>query len=439
MIVPKRETYVPVESSVSRDCMPRAVALRFGLARAFAPNARGSSRRPRTVSRDGFQSMSGLPNSMDFPSDGVTLAGDLSPEDVARALETGGVKSWIYMNAESNPAFPKQAKTTLGERFKTVIVDPSALTRGVADDVERAMATLPRPIVVQCSTATRAGIALILHKAKENKWSRSGALQRAREMGLKFFAKPPLARFVSDSLRAREGIIFRQLFDTSGSSTYTYVLGDPVSKEAVLIDPVKEMVERDLAVVNDLGLTLAYAINTHCHADHITGSGDLKKALPGLKSVIAKSSGARADVHIEHGDVVSFGDASNPINLEVRATPGHTDGCVSYVCDDMVFTGDALLIRGCGRTDFQGGSSEKLFDSVREQLFKLPDDTRVFPAHDYKGRTMSTVGEEKALNPRLGMHKTKEEFVEIMRNLNLPYPKKIDAALPANLKCGIDD
>ena len=127
MIVPKRETYVPVESSVSRDCMPRAVALRFGLARAFAPNARGSSRRPRTVSRDGFQSMRGLPNSMDFPSDGVTLAGDLSPEDVARALETGGVKSWIYMNAESNPAFPKQAKTTLGERFKTVIVDPLSL------------------------------------------------------------------------------------------------------------------------------------------------------------------------------------------------------------------------------------------------------------------------------------------------------------------------
>ena len=212
-----------------------------------------------------------------------------------------------------------------------------------------------------------------------------------------------------------------------------------MSKEAVLIDPVKEMVERDLAVVNDLGLTLVYAINTHCHADHITGSGDLKKALPGLKSVIAKSSGARADVHIEHGDVVSFGDASNRINLEVRAPPGHTNGCVSYVCDDMVFTGDALLIRGCGRTDFQGGSSEKLFDSVREQLFKLPDDTRIFPAHDYKGRTMSTVGEEKALNPRLGMHKTKEEFVEIMRNLNLPYPKKIDAALPANLKCGIDD
>jgi sulfur dioxygenase len=358
----------------------------------------------------------------------------------SRALREGGYKSWIYMNPESDKSFPHAARDALGDAFKNVIVEGSTLTRGLAKTLTEAMTALPRPTMVQCSTATRASTAYILFKAREQKWPQAGALQRAREMGLKFFAKPPLASFVSDSLKHGDGeIIFRQLFDTSGSSTYTYLLGDPISKEAVLIDPVKEMVERDLAVVNDLGLKLKYAINTHCHADHITGSGDLKKQLPDLKSVIAKASGARADIHIEHGDVISFGDASNVINLEVRATPGHTDGCVSYVCENMVFTGDALLIRGCGRTDFQGGSSDKLFDAVREQLFTLPDETLVFPAHDYKGRMMSTIGEEKSLNPRLGVAKTKEEFIEIMNNLNLAYPKRIDVALPANLKCGIDE
>ncbi|OUS43381.1 beta-lactamase-like protein [Ostreococcus tauri] len=358
--------------------------------------------------------------------------------DVQEALSDGKFASWIYMNTESDANFPLAAKNALGEAFKQVTVEGSTLTRGLANALTEAMETLPRPTMVQCSTATRASIAYILYKAREKKWPQAGALQRAREMGLKFFSKPPLAAFVRDSLRS-DGLIFRQLFDTSGSSTYTYLLGCPITKEAVLIDPVKEMVERDIAVVDGLGLKLKYAINTHCHADHITGTGDLKKKIPGLKSVISKASLARADMFVEHGDVISFGADSSSINLEVRATPGHTDGCVSYVCDNMVFTGDALLIRGCGRTDFQGGSSEKLFESVRNQLFVLPDETLVYPAHDYKGRTMSTIAEEKALNPRLGVAKTKEEFVEIMNNLKLDYPKQIDKALPANLKCGIDD
>lgn len=380
-----------------------------------------------------------LPHEREFSSDRITLVGDLSAADVDRALSEGEFKSWIYMNAESDAAFPAAAKKALGDGFKQFVVEGATLTRGLAKKLADAMEALPRPTMVQCSTATRASMAYILFKAREQRWPQAGALQRARAMDLKFFSKPPLADFVREGLRPDAGLIFRQLFDTSGSSTYTYLLGDPVSKEAVLIDPVKEMVDRDLAVVNDLGLKLKYAINTHCHADHITGSGDLKAKVTGLQSVIAESSGARADVHIKHGDVISFGADSNVINLEVRATPGHTDGCVSYVCDNMVFTGDALLIRGCGRTDFQGGSSEKLYDSVRTQLFELPDETLVYPAHDYKGRMVSTIGEEKELNPRLGLKKTKEEFVEIMSNLNLAYPKKIDESLPANLKCGIDD
>mmetsp|Transcript_10141 Transcript_10141/g.37125 ORF Transcript_10141/g.37125 Transcript_10141/m.37125 type:complete len:315 (-) Transcript_10141:1633-2577(-) len=230
-------------------------------------------------------------------------------------------------------------------------------------------------------------------------------------------------------------LIFRQLFDTSGSSTYTYLLACKETNEAVLIDPVLEMVDRDLAVLNDLGVRLIYAINTHCHADHVTGSGKLKREVEGLKSIISKASGAQADILIAPGDQIKFGKR----HLDVRATPGHTNGCVTYVLDDssMCFTGDAVLIRGCGRTDFQEGSAATLYDSVHSQIFTLPDETLLYPAHDYKGRMVSTVGEEKNLNARLT--KSKEEFINIMNNLNLAYPKRIDVAVPANLVCGIQD
>jgi len=233
------------------------------------------------------------------------------------------------------------------------------------------------------------------------------------------------------------GFGIRQLFDED-SFTYTYLLWDKSTKDAILIDPVDIQVDRDLKVAClELGLNLVYGVNTHAHADHITGTGILKQKVSGLKSVIAESSTAIADVHIAHGDEIHFGNRY----IKARATPGHTNGCLSYVTDDQasVFTGDALLIMGCGRTDFQGGSSEKLYDSIHAQLFLLPDECVVYPAHDYKGRTSSTIGAEKAENPRLGIMKTKEEFVEIMANLNLPYPKKIDVAVPANLRCGIPD
>jgi sulfur dioxygenase len=238
---------------------------------------------------------------------------------------------------------------------------------------------------------------------------------------------------VAKALAPRKPTVFRQLFDTSGSSTYTYLIADGDGGDAILIDPVLEMVDRDLRLCEELGVTLKYVLNTHCHADHITGSGLIKKKMPSVKSVIAEASGAKADVKVKHGDRVSFGD----LHVEVRATPGHTAGCVSYVFDDKVFTGDALLIRGCGRTDFQEGSSETLYHAVHSQIFTLPDDTVVYPAHDYKGHRSSTVGEEKRLNPRLS--KSKPEFVDIMNKLELSYPKKIDEALPANMVCGIQD
>ncbi|KYQ57703.1 Protein ETHE1, mitochondrial [Trachymyrmex zeteki] len=214
--------------------------------------------------------------------------------------------------------------------------------------------------------------------------------------------------------------LFRQLFDP-GSSTYTYLLADISDKEAILIDPVIEWADRDKTIVEELGLTLKYALNTHMHADHITGTGRLKCLLPGCKSMISRSSGAKADVLLEPNDQVQFGRHQ----LRILSTPGHTEGCVTYVCDEqaIAFTGDALLIRGCGRTDFQGGSAAILYKSVHEKIFTLPRNYRLYPAHDYNGRTVTTVAEEKALNPRLS--KSLEEFVRIMDNLNLPYPKMI--------------
>lgn len=230
------------------------------------------------------------------------------------------------------------------------------------------------------------------------------------------------------------GLLFRQLFE-SESSTYTYLLADTETKEAVIIDPVLETIDRDLKLIQELGLNLKVAVNTHCHADHITSTGLMKKRLAGLKSAISKFSGASADILLKEGDKITYGKHY----LTVRETPGHTDGCMVLVTEDqsMAFTGDALLIRGCGRTDFQQGCAKKLYESVHTKIFTLPDQCLVYPAHDYKGQTVSTVGEERKFNPRLT--KSLEEFVNIMNNLNLPKPKKIDISVPANLVCGVHE
>lgn len=235
-------------------------------------------------------------------------------------------------------------------------------------------------------------------------------------------------------------IIFRQFFEKE-SSTYTYLVGDEETREAVIIDPVDTTVDRDLSIAEELGLEIVYGVNTHAHADHVTGTSLLrdrikaKKPESTFKSVISSASGAKADVTFNHGAKISFGKRF----LEARLTPGHTAGCASLVLDDksMVFTGDTLLVRGCGRTDFQEGSSETLYKSVHEQLYSLPDRCAVYPAHDYKGRTSSTILEEKRFNPRLGLSKKAEEFVGIMNNLNLSKPKLIDIAVPKNMNCGV--
>lgn len=231
-------------------------------------------------------------------------------------------------------------------------------------------------------------------------------------------------------------MLFRQLFDLD-TSTYTYLLADEESREAVLIDPVVEQFERDATLVQELELELVAVLDTHVHADHVTSQGLLRSRFQ-ARSIMSERAGVIcADVLVKQGDRIDFGQ----YQLEVRETPGHTAGCLTYVCHQprMAFTGDALLIRGCGRTDFQQGSARQLYRSVREQIFTLPDDTLIYPAHDYKGRTVSSVGEEKRHNPRLGGGKTLEQFVEIMDNLGLPYPRKMDVAVPANLACGLPE
>ncbi|CAE7628906.1 ETHE1 [Symbiodinium sp. CCMP2592] len=226
----------------------------------------------------------------------------------------------------------------------------------------------------------------------------------------------------------------RQFFDPV-SSTLTYLIACPATKQAVLIDPVLEHKDRDRKAITELGLHLKYVLNTHCHADHVTSGGAMRKDCPHVQTIISKSSGAQADIHVQHGDKVTFGDLS----LEVRATPGHTDGCVTYVLmtqtATFAFTGDTLLIRGCGRTDFQQGNSFTLHDSVHTQIFTLPDDALICPGHDYKDRGVSTVLEEKMFNPRLT--KSPEDFAKLMEDLNLPNPKQIDIAVPANMACGV--
>lgn len=228
-------------------------------------------------------------------------------------------------------------------------------------------------------------------------------------------------------------LVFRQLFDPR-SSTYTYLLGDDGSGEALLVDPVFEQAPRDAALLAELGLRLVWTLDTHVHADHVTAAWRLRQRLGSRIAVGAAGGASGADRRLVHGDRIGFGSR----HVTVRATPGHTSGCLSFVLDDesRAFTGDCLLIRGCGRTDFQQGDSRVLYASVQRELFTLPAHCLLYPAHDYNGLTATSVAEERRFNPRLGGDVSEDDFVGHMRHLNLPHPKQMDAAVPANLRCG---
>ncbi len=224
-------------------------------------------------------------------------------------------------------------------------------------------------------------------------------------------------------------MILRQLFDAK-TWTYTYIVADPESRAAAIVDPVIEQVDRDLRLIRELELDLVYALDTHVHADHITANGRLRE-LTGCQTGIAAVSAVEcASVGLEDGDRLSLGG----LEIEVIATPGHTNGCLSFKVEDHVFTGDSLFIRGCGRTDFQQGDAGRLYDSITQRLFTLPESTWVHPGHDYHGLTVTTIGEEKRFNPRLTL--SRDAFIEYMASLDLPDPKLIMEAVPANQSCG---
>lgn len=226
-------------------------------------------------------------------------------------------------------------------------------------------------------------------------------------------------------------MIFRQLFEPV-SSTYTYLLACPQTREALLIDPVMTAWQRDLRIVNELGLKLVMTIDTHIHADHITSAAILKREAGSRIALSALDALDCTDVGLREGVPVQVGG----IRLDPLHTPGHTDNHFSILAGDRVFTGDALLIDGCGRTDFQSGDPRALYASVRGKLFNLPSETLVYPGHDYQGRCVSSIAQEKQRNPRLGGERSIEDFVQLMQNLNLPYPKFIDHAVPGNRQCG---
>lgn len=227
--------------------------------------------------------------------------------------------------------------------------------------------------------------------------------------------------------------MFKQMFDAE-SSTLTYLIADDESQEAVLIDPVASHIDDYLLMLKQHHLRLKYALETHVHADHITASGMLRERLA-IKTGVSELCGAiNADMQLNDGDVLQLGTQQ----IQVIATPGHTLGSISFLWNERIFTGDALLINGCGRTDFQSGDAGVLFDSVCNKIFSLPDETLIYPAHDYNCRRVSCVAQEKAINPRLA-GKTRAEFIEIMANLNLPKPTLIDIAVLANRMCGVPE
>jgi len=368
-------------------------------------------------------------------------------------------KSWLYLNPPDQD-FHKEELKAAGCEYEVVILPSPASgsnpTSETADAILAAIGRLPRPLMLQCTSGNRAGAALLLWLAREQGHNSASASLLAQDLDLAFFTRcsgcGPVRDWVLSQLQpsnedasksqaqvkaaSEAGYVIHQLLDTQGSFTFTYLVGCKSSREALLIDPVLGMQERDLTLAGELGFKIKYVVNTHCHADHVTAGSAIKKLLPEVRTIISQASGAAADMKLQDGDRIEIGQYA----LEAMATPGHTDGCMTFVLQgpgepQAAFTGDSLLIRGCGRTDFQAGNAGQLFDSVHQRIFTLPGSTKIYPGHDYKGRNVSTVEEERQFNPRLS--KDKETFEKIMNELNLPLPKFMDIAVPANMVDGI--
>jgi len=399
------------------------------------------------LSRFLLRRMSSIPSTFVQLDSNFSICGAVANENELNYL-TSNFKTCIYLNPDSDgdAGCYGEGFNLVKEKFSNAYKVPIEVSSppftpynavagfSLFKQLESSIEAAERPVLLLCKSNRRAGSVYALYKGIKEKKTEEQLMDDSKNLTLTFPTTAPLLNWVlkTHKVGSASPIIRRQFFE-SVSSTYTYLLVCSQTKEGILIDPVIETVERDAQIIKDMGVTLKFMLNTHVHADHITGTGKLKTIFPKSLSVISGISGALSDVKVGDGDIVEFGNRY----VTVLSTPGHTEGCLSFVLDDLssVYTGDALLVRGCGRTDFQGGSASKLYDSIHEKVFTLPDDCIVFPAHDYKGHTQSTIYEEKHFNPRLT--KSKEEFINIMDNLNLNKPAKIDEAVPANLKCGI--
>lgn len=377
------------------------------------------------------------------PFDDLLLAGRVPVEAIEWVASQ--CKSWIVMltHAEQNEqdiaSLEELATTGLAieqHPFSAAYVQDAAVEK-LLEAIER----LPKPLLLQCDTGGRASAVFMLYLARKRGYTAQGAQQVAQDMALKFWTGcaprwgllrewlwhqlPDGREMQLEHLqRKASGAVVQQLFDFA-SSTFTYLVWDISTKSALLIDPVPTQKDRDLATVAKLGLELLYTLHTHVHANH-TISGRISKERQAVH-IDVPGTQAQCERHFKPGDNVCLGQLS----LEVRATPGHTAGCVSYVLHgsegpSMAFTGDALLIRGCGRTDSSEGNSYQLHNSVHAQIFSLPDDTIIYPGHDYKGRNVSTVAEEKQFNPLL--IKSKEDFAKLMLDL-----------VPSSMSCSVQD
>ena len=373
-----------------------------------------------------------------------------------QVLSATGARAWVNLLPAFTPEqCPRAFLESRGVRYVHLpVAAPDGLDGDLSARVLSTIAALPPhgPLVIQCASGNRASAVLALYVGVTRGWTATATLAWAADAALPFLAAQPLRNWVCASIsRARggrgsvgpvptpssrrsSGVLVRQLWHAASSSA-TYLLGDRASGDAILIDPVLECAERDVALVRELGLRLRWALSTHVHADHLSGTARLRTLVPRMRSAIGRNTGALSDRCLEDGDEIEFGAHA----LRVISTPGHTSGCVSYVLDDdsAVFTGDCLLIRGCGRTDHQGGSPRALFASVSRLFSELPPECVLYPGHDYAGATHSSIGEEQDLNPRLGAARTLPEFEAVMASLRLPPPPLMGVAVPINLRDGV--
>ncbi|CAM9097710.1 unnamed protein product [Chrysoparadoxa australica] len=346
-------------------------------------------------------------------------------QQVQQTLAQSQVRSWLDLctghegdlGVDEDCIVPLQRAQEAGSiSLYRVPIDPLWLEAETARQVAATMSAVEKPVLVSSRSSTRAQAALLLHEASSRGWGADKALDRASELGFgKVLEDRGLVEWIIagiTSLTKSPGqVIFRQLFERE-SCTYTYIVGCATSREAVVIDPVDTMFARDRQMLEELCLEPKYAVDTHLHEDHMSAAGRFSQEFSGCASAAGVASGIDAELQLEERQHLEFGANF----MEARATPGHTPGCVSLVMDDRsaVFTGDSLLIRGCGQPSSQVGSSTQLFQSVREQLMVLPKDTLVYPAHNFSGLTCSSVGEEANYNPLLGFMSSQEEFEAAM-------------------------